>query len=294
MIWRIAANGLNRVLVTAAVTALIYSNSGAVSPAHAQVNGVMEVPVVGGTQSDVQWVIVPFAWLLSIDGDVGISGFTTDLDINFSDAATKGDSLFGAMLHVEASTKDWSVFLTTSFVRLGVDDISGAVGPVGVSVDTTSNLGWIEFGGVIPVIGGSPTTYRYTNDPDLKVDAYAGARITVIHLELDTDATLFGIPVSSASSDITETWVEPIIGLRTSGHLTEDVLVQLRGDIGGFGVGSDFAWHAVATLAYEWELFDRPAIGFLGYRAISQDYDSGGFEWDATAHGPIFGIKLVF
>jgi hypothetical protein len=261
---------------------------------NAQTNSEVNFIKGQGTPSQFQWNVVPFAWLVSLEGDAGINGFKTELDVEFSDAIKGADSLLSAMLHVEASTKDWSVFLATTFIHLGVDDISGGVGIVSVDADVTSNLGWLELGGAIPLVGGSPTSFRDPEDPDLKVDAYAGARLSVIHLELETNASLFGIPVSSASEDLTEVWIEPIIGVRARKEFSEQMLVHFRGDVGGFGAGSDFSWSAMVTLAFEWEVFDRPATGFLGYRALSQDYDSSGFEWDATAHGPILGLELVF
>jgi hypothetical protein len=65
----------------------------------------------------------------------------------------------------------------------------------------------------------------------------------------------------------------------------------LRGDIGGFGVGSKFTWNTSALLGYS---VSRVVSVWLGYRALGLDYKSGsGFnkiEFDAIMHGPILGV----
>jgi hypothetical protein len=73
-------------------------------------------------------------------------------------------------------------------------------------------------------------------------------------------------------------------------------LLQLRADIGGFGVGSQFAWQLQPDIFYRAsKLFQ---FG-LGYRIISMDYnnDSGGgdrFIYDMDEYGPQIKIGLSF
>ena len=68
--------------------------------------------------------------------------------------------------------------------------------------------------------------------------------------------------------------------------------MTLDGSVGGFGVGSDFAWHAVGLFGED----NARVVG--GYRAMYQDYtdDSGEdkFEWDVTLHGPILDLVIEF
>ena len=71
-----------------------------------------------------------------------------------------------------------------------------------------------------------------------------------------------------------------------------------NGDIGGFGVGSDFTWSATIVIGYDFLLFEHPALVYLGYRAIGQDFTEGSgsdrFTWDVIQHGPILGFSLLF
>ena len=71
----------------------------------------------------------------------------------------------------------------------------------------------------------------------------------------------------------------------------------LRGDVGGFGAGSDFSWHVLAT--YNWQIahYGRPD-GYLGYRGLSVDYSQGsgntGSKYDVLMQGPVIGATLHF
>jgi hypothetical protein len=236
----------------------------------------------------------PFAWLVSLDGDAIIRGSPSNVDADFWDTLTESDTVFGLMGHVEGGTDDWSLFLTTTYARVSVDDIRGSIGAFDTSTDSTTDLGWFELGGAVPLIGSNAETAGDSAVPRFRLDAYAGARITLIDLEVDTERSLAGTPVSRTKRDVNEAWVEPFVGLRGRYPLSDAVSAAFRGDIGGFGAGSDFAWQSTASLAFEFELFGLPSTGFCGYRALSQDYESGDFAWDVVAHGPIIGIEIRF
>jgi hypothetical protein len=50
----------------------------------------------------------------------------------------------------------------------------------------------------------------------------------------------------------------------------------VRGDIGGFGVGSEFSWNLLG--AYGWQIAARNGVtyaGIVGYRLLSVDYQKG-------------------
>ncbi len=71
--------------------------------------------------------------------------------------------------------------------------------------------------------------------------------------------------------------------------------MNLRGDIGGFGVGSDFAWQAIATL--RWQFSPRTGVG-LAYRHLDMDYEDGKganrFLYDVATSGPALGVVFTF
>jgi hypothetical protein len=132
--------------------------------------------------------------------------------------------------------------------------------------------------------------------------ATAGRRVAP-HLEalvslayFDVSADLRGQvlqQVRTASRDAN--WVDPLVGLLLDVPVSGRWRFTLRGEVGGFGVGSDLTWHALTRLTYlqsdrfEW---------FLGYRAIAYDYEDGqGLNYqryDLVQHGPGAGVAFRF
>ena len=72
-------------------------------------------------------------------------------------------------------------------------------------------------------------------------------------------------------------------------------LVQHRGDIAGFGVGSGLTWQIQAYGGYTFsDLFQVTA----GYRALGIDYGTGAdqdrFLYDITTFGPVLRVGFNF
>lgn len=122
-----------------------------------------------------------------------------------------------------------------------------------------------------------------------------GARINNITASADINVVTPGGGVNMSSSK-SNTWVDPLLVTRLKKVVNEKWLFQLRADIGGFGVGSQFAWQLQPDIFYRVsKLFQ---FG-LGYRIISMDYnnDSGGgdrFVYDMDEYGPQIRIGLNF
>ncbi len=138
------------------------------------------------------------------------------------------------------------------------------------------------------------------------LDLLAGARYWRQEVDLSVDVTaslnILGLAFSGnraiARSGAVD-WVDPFIGARLRHQLAPGEEIVLRGDIGGFGAGSDFTWQAIAT--YNWHLCDfagMPIEGYAGYRALSVDYQQGSglkeYEFNVIQHGPVVGMTSRF
>jgi opacity protein-like surface antigen len=66
---------------------------------------------------------------------------------------------------------------------------------------------------------------------------------------------------------------------------------MLYGDIGGFGVGSDITYQAIAGVNWQ---FAQHFSAKLGYRYLYQDYENNGFVWKMAAYGPYLGLGIRF
>ena len=94
-------------------------------------------------------------------------------------------------------------------------------------------------------------------------------------------------------------WVDPFIGARLRQQIAPGQNLTLRGDVGGFDVGSDFTWQVIATYDFQLCATERYTIdGYLGYRALSVDYSEGSgtnrYEFDAVQQGPVMGATVRF
>ena len=85
------------------------------------------------------------------------------------------------------------------------------------------------------------------------------------------------------------------MGVRTQLDLSNGFSVILRGDVGGFDVGSKFTYNAVGLVGYN---ISSVVSVWLGYRVLGVNYESGSclnkFKFDGTFYGPITGIVFRF
>jgi hypothetical protein len=97
------------------------------------------------------------------------------------------------------------------------------------------------------------------------------------------------------SNSKSNTWVDPLIVVRLKTVMHEKWLLQLRADVGGFGIGSSWSWQLQPDIFYRASKLLQ--LG-LGYRIISMDYSTGGgttrFLYDMDEYGPQIRIGFNF
>ena len=235
------------------------------------------LPQVAGAQAPVERPEVDvtlYGWLQSLDGRVGAGRLSASVESSFRNTISKADTVVPLMGRVEASTNGFGLFLDAAHVSLGFNRV--AAGPVTARAD--SSLTVVDFGGTAEIAAGGAGLWA--------LDALAGGRVTRVENEIG----LIGGP----SVRQRESWFDPFVGLRLRGRFVVNWDYAVQGDIGGFGVGSDFSWQTLATIGYRFSLFGAEATALVGYRALSQDYGKGAFRWDMTVHGPVLGLTLRF
>ena len=223
--------------------------------------------------------VEPYLLGSSINGSAGmgrVSGIA--VDVSFSDILE--NLQMAGMLHFEAQHRNgWGMILDYGFVDLGADT---SVGFGGV-IDASIRQGVLEALATRQIGSGSGT-----------LEVLAGIRWWDNKVKASFDPLIWN---GSVSASINEDWVDPVVGLRWSSALSDRWQLQLRGDVGGLGVGSDFSWGASATAFYK--MNDRFDLEF-GYKAVDVDYESGDaaddgyFAYDATMHGPLLGLVIKF
>lgn len=125
------------------------------------------------------------------------------------------------------------------------------------------------------------------------IDLLAGGRYW--RQETDIFSEFYGRRGAEIARSGSVDWVDPFIGARLQQAVAPGQSILIRGDVGGFGAGSDFSWQAMATFNMELCVTSGYEIdGYLGYRALSVDYSEGSYEYDAVQHGPILGVTMKF
>jgi hypothetical protein len=208
--------------------------------------------------ADAQWSFVfePYLWLAGVDGEgsADASGETSFVG-GF-------DSAF--MMRFEAHLPDYGPALLFDALTLDLADDEG-------SVQTETDADMLEAGFSLPL------------DDRARVELIAGAR----YVELGFDVEVGGADAGSAR----ESWIDPWIGARGSIPFADDWSFRYRGDVGGFGIGSEFTWQGALGVAVL--LGDHVRLE-AGYRAISIDFDQGDLDYDALIHGPQLSLALGF
>jgi hypothetical protein len=226
-----------------------------------------------------EFLIAPYFVGANITGTSRIGRLpSTDLDVGTSDILE--NLRFGAMMRAEALYQQkFGAMVDVAYMNLGT------------ATDTPLTGGRVRVGGS-QLILETMLFYRAYKTTQSSIDIYAGGRYWDISLDLDATGTIAG------NFDINrgDNWLDPVIGVRGFHMFNDKWSVSGRGDVGGFGAGSDFSWNAQAGVGYH---FNNTWSAHLQYKALSVDYDNNKpgtsrFAYDTITHGPLIGIAARF
>ncbi len=219
--------------------------------------------VVAQVEDDA-WTVELSIYMLgaAMDGTIGIAGAEADIDVSFEDVLE--NLKMGGMGSVRASRGLWAFATEVIYMGLG-----GSKGPFDADVDQ-----WM-------------------------VEPSASFRVS------DRFETIVGVRYMNLSTEIrgpfgrnpsgTVDWWDPFIGARMMLPMGDEWTFNLRGDIGGFGVGADWAWQIFPFLS--WQFGERASLQ-AGFRWLSADYDEGSgldqFRYDVVTSGPQAGVRFRF
>jgi hypothetical protein len=210
----------------------------------------------------------------SMSGETGVRDLPgVEVDANVSDIFSRLQ--FGAMLYLEAKTDKWGITSDLLFMNLRQD----------VRTNIIINSGEAKAKQLAYELAG---LYRVL--PFL--EAGFGMRLNSVNAEVSIFRNTIGGGTEPLGASVDRTWIDPIIITRFTHNINKWFFIA-RGDLGGFGIGSDFTWQAQGYAGYR---FSKLFQASLGYRAIGVDYDNGSgtdrFRYDMTTFGP--NIRLGF
>jgi opacity protein-like surface antigen len=229
-------------------------------------------PLVGQAETDNDWQfeITPYLWATGMKGSTGPKGLEADVDMSFGDIWDNLDKAF--IINMEANKGQWSTWL--DFIKMQISD-DGNVTVFEVDVGMKQTL--------------AEVAVAYQLPEHEQIELFAGARYS----DVDSTITFEGTgPIGIGNKvKIGDNWIDPFLGIRGTWQLNDQWSIRARGDIGGFGVGSDFSWHAVVTANYQ---FNDTVSFKAGYRYLDVDYDDNDFVFDMASSGIALGVGFKF
>jgi len=227
-----------------------------------------------------KWHILLEAYMMfpNMHGTSGV-GTLPDAEVDENPGDIFSHFQIGAMLYTEFYKGPWAITSDFTYMKLG-EDIAGKNGIISGDADL-KQLGWeiAVLRKVKPWLEGGVALQLNSigSDLNLLVSAPGGTQ--------------------QRNKDLTETWIDPSIVARIKLPLFsgQKWLLQFRGNIGGFGIGSNLYWQLQGYVGYRLsKLFQLTA----GYRVIDVDYEKGNgedrFKYNMTTFGPVVRLGFNF
>lgn len=168
----------------------------------------------------------------------------------------------------------WSAGIANSAAFTRVDDST-------VAINGSYDLRWSELELFASVQIGRFIAAR-------TVELFGGARYVRYEEELAAG--------SSGDTTVTESWVDPVVGGRIFSEIGGPFWAMFTGDIGGFGVGSEFTWQVGGEVGVR---VAKPLDLSLRYNYQEVEYNNGRsgserFVWNnGVAQGWFLGASLT-
>ena len=219
--------------------------------------------LAGDSEEGWSFDFIPYYQFKNVKGDVTVDGVTRSVDADYEDVDDLRNS--GVAVLFSGRKGDWGFLVDwgwTEYVSFpSADELVRA--DIG-TLEGTATYRWKSLSGLELLAG--LRTYRLNVDYVDRVD-----------------------PANNEDDDAF--WLDPIVGARIVFDLGKRWEIWLKGDIGGFGAGSDLAWSALANIG--WRVSDLVSL-WGGYKYLDIDYEDGDFAYDASTRGFFIGLGFSF
>lgn len=225
----------------------------------------------------VDWV--PFyLWFTGLHGDVGAAGVEVPADVSFSQVFKQLN--IGYMTDLDVRRKRIGLFTDLIFISLSTDQKTTPIGPQPTYVGFQSNAKELIV---------DPELYFRLVDKDLgSIDAIGGGRFWDLNNSLNLYPPNNGSMVTVGQ---TQKWVDPVLGARFRLNANKGIFFNLKGDAGGFGVGSQLTYQIYAGIG---KTFKTKYAVLAGYRYLYVDYSNAGFVYNVHMSGLLAGFNIKF
>ena len=227
-----------------------------------------------GSSDTWQFTVAPYLFLAGMNGDVDIGGLSTDVDASVGALLERLE--FAIASRFEVRKGPWAGLFDVNFMALG-DQTSL---PLGGQVDVDIDM----------LIFESALSYQMGSGPT-RTEVFGGIR----YVRQNMKAVTVGGVAPGLRRDFVPNWVDPIIGVRLTHQISPRAAFLARGDIGGFGAGSEFTWNIEAGA--EFSLTRRLGLQVF-FKTLGIDYQEGAgssfYKYDVITPGVVIGLPIRF
>jgi hypothetical protein len=223
------------------------------------------------------FLVEPYLLFPNMNGKTGI-GNLPDVTVDANPGDIFNKLQMGAMLNMEASNANWAIATDFIYMDLKQDVTSGLL--INNGDLSAKQFAW-ELAGL----------RRVTPWLELGI----GGILNSIKAGVDINVSNIGGGTTNRSKELSKSWYDPMLIARIKHNPVKKFMYEVRGEIGGFGIGSDLAWQIQAYAGYRFsKLFHITG----GYRVISLDYSTGEgenrFLYDIDTFGPVIRFGFNF
>ena len=231
------------------------------------------LPFPQGSSSGDSWTfnLTPYIWFAGFDANDRILNQHVSVSAGFADIFDELN--FGWMNTFEARKGRWGI--GTDLMYMNLDNLEFPTPPPPPAFSSIRlSLGQFML--------GPQVAFRVAESERGSFDVLAGFRYWHVNVKLRTSAGI----LPPANRETSENFVNPLIGGRFRVNLGKGWYVPVTGDIGGFGAGSDLAWHAFGGLGKD--IKENVSL-LVGYRAMGLDEKPID---ELTFHGLVVGATF--
>jgi hypothetical protein len=223
---------------------------------------------------DWHFLITPYLWFSGINGDMTLGSHTINFNVPFKDIF---NNLKFGVAATEEIRKGRIVFLSDQlYVRVGAQKVRAVAGfPRELTINATNNTFYWD----------NEIGYRGVATDRFNLDALVGMQYWYVDTGLNANP-----PFTSSSTGLSQTvgFVNPVLAMRAQVKIYKSLGGFVKGDIGGYGVGSDLTGQAFAGIG-----FPLKKIGLdFGYRRLYLDQTHKQLSQQITLQGLFLGVTF--
>ncbi len=240
-----------------------------------------------------QFAVTPYLWITGASGKATVGDETVHFEQTVGDTFDLLGSLEagGLMAHIDARKGDLGVFVDFAFLAINT---SSDVGPAGRGSARVKMLEYfVEYGATYRVL-----EYPTSLESPIWVEVLAGGRWN----RMSTELAFSRLP-NDRKSKIE--FMDPLVGGRFGvpfygSEGVGEFGILARGDIGGFGAGSDLSWSAIGGLRWDmpWTMAGADLSLIAGYKTYyfktSEETDGVSTSLAVQSGGPAVGLSGSF